>query len=54
MEILIAVVAFVVGVLAGGSGTWWWMSREWQRNPYRLKLIVDGVIAKREAAKKKQ
>ena len=49
MEILIAVLTFGVGVLVGVGGTWWWMNREWKRNPYQFKMIIDGVIARREA-----
>ncbi len=59
MEKLIVVVvlflpSFAIGIFVGIRLTWWYMNREWKRNPYQFRAIVDTVIALREARDKEQ
>jgi hypothetical protein len=44
----VSIVTFIAGIIVGCTLTWWWMNREWQRNPYKFRVIVDQVIARRE------
>ena len=48
MIIILAFLAvFVAGLFTGCRLTWWWMERQWLRNPYAFRFIVDEVIEKR-------
>lgn len=45
--LLIGFFSLLFGLAAGCRLTWFWMEREWQRNPYAFRQIVDEVIALR-------
>ncbi len=51
-KLLISALAFSAGVGVGIYGTWCYMDHQWRSNPYRFKVIVEHVIARREAQRK--
>ena len=54
MNIWIIAGVFVIGIAVGAGLVWGYMDYQWRTNPYRLKTIVDGVIAYRERKMEKK
>lgn len=48
MEILLILLAFVVGVGVGNRLLWWQLCRLWKRDAYAFRTVIEGVIALRE------
>lgn len=47
--IIVTLIAFSAGLLAGVALAWRYVDQQWRHNPYKFRTIVNGVIAKREA-----